>query len=254
MGKLRKLRKGIETYEDFVFDSLNVYAGIDCVVTLDLLRAIFPRIASKPRYAEVTAEGINIGQAPDILTELLEIKTLALEFTCDLKITGMYYDREANLQMGHRMSEDMKATKARIDEAAGMDVPLSGDAFYRYLYRTKGYQSVVKTKTGDEATSGEALEKLAEIYEEDRDLLLDIKRFIDVRAMFNGFIDGYIEKYVKYDSRIHCDYLLHGTSSHRISSQNPNMLNQPRGYHGYNIRDLYTATPGYSLIAFDFSS
>jgi len=27
-----------------------------------------------------------------------------------------------------------------------------------------------------------------------------------------------------------------------------------RGYYGYNIRDLYTASEGYSLIAFDFSS
>lgn len=33
-----------------------------------------------------------------------------------------------------------------------------------------------------------------------------------------------------------------------------NMLNMPRGDDVYNIRDLYKATPGYSLIAFDFSS
>lgn len=214
-----------ETYEDFIFDELNLYAGIDVIVTLDLLRALFPKILAKPKYKHVTANDITEGNAPDILTELLEVKTLALEFTCDLKITGMYYDQEANTQMGIRMSQDMADTKARIDHMAGMDVPLSGGAFYNYLYRTKGYQSVVKTKTGDEATSGEALEELAKIYTEDADLLLDIKRYVDVRAMHNGFIDGYIDKFVKHDSRIHCDYLLHGTSSHRMSSQNPNMLN-----------------------------
>lgn len=243
-----------ETYEDFVFDELNVYAGIDTIVTLDLLRALFPKITAKPKYKDVCANDVIDGNAPDILTELLDVKTLALEFTCDLKITGMFYDQEANHVMGQRMQQDMDDTKARIDNLAGVDVPLSGGAFYNYLYRTKGYRSVVKTKTGDEATSGEALEALAKIYDEDRELLLDIKRFIDVRSMFNGFIDGYIDKFVRHDSRIHCDYLLHGTSSHRMSSQNPNMLNMPRGYHGYNIRDNYTATPGYSLIAFDFSS
>ena len=222
---IRKLKKGLETYEDFVFEELNVYAGIDTIVTLDLLKALFPTITAKPKYKDVCANDIIEGNAPDILTELLEVKTLALEFTCDLKITGMFYDQEANHQMGQRMQLDMDDTKARIDSAAGIDVPLSGGAFYNYLYRTKGYRSVVKTKNGDEATSGEALEALAEIYEDDRELLLDIKRFVDVRAMYNGFISGYIDKFVRHDSRIHCDYLLHGTSSHRMSSQNPNMLN-----------------------------
>lgn len=246
-------KKG-ETYEDFIFDELVTYAGIDCIATLDLLKALFPRLVSKPKYKNVCANEIIDGNAPDVLTELLEVKTLALEFTCDLKITGMFYDQEANTAMGIRMREDMDATKVRIDNAAGMDVPLSGGAFYDYLYKTKGYRSVVKTKKGDEATSGDALKELAKAYVDDRDLLLDIKRFVDVRSMYNGFIDGYIEKFVRYDSRIHCDYLLHGTSSHRMSSQNPNMLNMPRGYYGYNIRNNYTATPGYSLIAFDFSS
>lgn len=225
---IRKLKKKVETYEDFVFDELNVYAGIDCIVTLDLLKALFPVIAGKPKYKDVCANEVIDGHAPDILTELLNVKTLALEFTCDLKITGMFYDQQANNDMGIRMSADMEATKKRIDERAGMDVPLSGGAFYNYLYRTKGYQSVVKTKNGEDATSGEALEALAEIYTEDSELLKDIKRFIDVRSMFNGFVDGYIEKFVKHDSRIHCDYLLHGTSSHRMSSQNPNMLNIER--------------------------
>jgi len=243
-----------ETYEDFIFDELNVYAGIDCIATLDLLRALFPKLIAKPKYRNVCANDVTEGNAPDILTELLEVKTLALEFTCDLKITGMFYDQEANSQMGERMRQDMDDTKQRIDLLAGMDVPLSGGAFYNYLYRTKGYCSVVKTKTGDEATSGEALEALAEIYEDDRELLFDIKRFIDVRAMYNGFIDGYIEKFVKHDSRIHCDYLLHGTKSHRLSSQNPNMLNMSRGYYDYNTRNNYVATPGYSMVAIDFSS
>lgn len=217
--------KKLETYEDFVFEDLNVYAGIDCIVTLDLLKAIFPTITAKPKYKNVCANEVTEGHAPDILTELLEVKTLALEFTCDLKITGMYYDQEANNLMGQSMKRDMDDTKKRIDESAGMDVPLSGGAFYNFLYRTKGYQSNVKTKTGDEATSGEALEELAKLYPEDSVLLTDLKRYIDVRSMFNGFVDGYINKFVKHDSRIHCDYNLNGTSSHRISSTNPNLLN-----------------------------
>lgn len=224
-SKIRKLKKGVETYEDFLFQDLNLYAGIDTIVTLDLLKRLFPMITAQPKYSHVRGGDVEEGRAPRVLDELLNVKALALEFTCDLKITGMYYDQEANSLMGERMRIDMDDTKKRIDDMAGMDVPLSGGAFYQFLYRTKGYRSVVQTKNGDEATSGEALEALAKAYPEDEELLTDIKRYIDVRAMNNSFIEGYIEKFVKHDSRIHCDYLLHGTSSHRMSSQNPNMLN-----------------------------
>ncbi len=250
----RKLRKGIETYEDFDFDELNLYAGIDTIVTLDLLKALMPALTHRPRYRSYVGGVMSEVRAPDVFTELIDVKALALEFTCDLKICGMHYDIEANRAMGLKMQADMAQTKEVIDDIAGIDVPMSGGDFYNYLYRTRGYVSEIKTKNGDDATSGDALESLAESYPEDEDLLHAMKRFIDVRAMFNGFINGYVEKFVKYDSRIHCDYLLHGTSSHRISSQNPNLLNMPRGYYGYNIRDLYTATPGYTLLAFDFSS
>lgn len=224
-SKIRKFKKGIETYEDFLFQDLNLYAGIDTIVTLDLLKRLFPMITAQPKYSHVRGGDVIEGRAPRVLDELLNVKALALEFTCDLKITGMHYDQEANSLMGERMRIDMDDTKKRIDDMAGIDVPLSGGAFYQFLYRTKGYRSVVQTKNGDEATSGEALEALAKAYPEDEELLTDIKRYIDVRAMNNSFIEGYIEKFVKHDSRIHCDYLLHGTSSHRMSSQNPNMLN-----------------------------
>lgn len=254
MAKKRRKLNSNETYEDYVYDELNLYAGIDTIVTLDLLKALMPKLLAQPKYADYCANDLIEGTAPDVWTELLEVKTLALEFTCDLKITGMFYDQEANNLMGQRMYLDMQDTKERIDSAAGEDVPLSGAAFHSWLYKKRRYPSVVKTKHGDEATSGDALKKLAEVVPEDKDLLLDIKRFVDIRAMYNGFIDGYCDKFVKYDSKIHCDYNLNGTSSHRISSTNPNMLNQPRGYYGYNIRDCYIATPGYSFLAFDFSS
>lgn len=240
------------SYEYYDIEDLCLYAGIDTEATLGMLAVLMPLLQRRPRYHRVQAGEVISEYAPSIWSELLQVKTAALQFTCDLKITGMQYDIGANEDMLERMKIDMEATKKRIDDAVGMDVPLSGNAFHTFLYRTMGFRSVIQTKTGGEATSGDALKALHKEY--GHEWLLDIKRFIDVRSMRNNFIEGYVEKFVKRDSRIHCDYNLQGTSSHRISSTNPNMLNMPRGYHGYNIRDLYTATEGYTLIAFDFSS
>jgi DNA polymerase-1 len=39
-----------------------------------------------------------------------------------------------------------------------------------------------------------------------------------------------------------------------LSSSNPNLLNLPRGYYGYDIRSLYKVSKGCVFITFDFSS
>jgi DNA polymerase-1 len=243
------------TYEYYDYDDLCLYAGIDTEVTLNLLAKLMPQIRTSPEYFKSIKGTIIRSNATSIWRELLDVKQLALEFTCNLKITGMQYDIPANARMAVIMEKDLEDTRLRINAAVGRDVPLSGDGFSKFLFRDMRLVSDVKTDGGDDATSGEALKHLYEKY--GHEWLLDIKRYVEVRAMYNGFINDYVDKFVKKDGRIHCDYNLQGTSSHRISSTNPNMLNMPRpsrAYPLYNIRTLYTATEGHSLLAFDFSS
>lgn len=210
------------TYEDFDYEDLCTYAGVDTEVTLNLLRALMPSLLREPKYS-VREDGIqSFVKAPSIWSELVDVKTLALEFTCDLKITGMYYDQDANREMKTQMALELHTLKESIFAAIGKEIPLSGDGLGRFLYQEKRLKCPVKTAHGEDSTSGDALKELHEQYK--LPWLLDIKRFVDVRSMYNNFVDVYIDKYVKSDSRIHCDYNLQGTSSHRISSTNPRML------------------------------
>lgn len=247
-------KKKPPTYEYYNFDELCTYAGIDNVATSELLARLWVPLNAKPHFRDYDAGTIKDIMAPSIIDELINVKQLALEFTCNLKITGMYYNQERNTLMAARMKEDLVDCEERIYAAAGKTFHLKGQELYNFLYREKRYVCTVKTKGGDDATSGDALKEMIKNYPEDADLLRDIKRWQDVTAMYNNFIVSYIHDFVKPDSRIHASYNLQGTSSHRINSTDPNMLNMPRGYYGYNIRDLYTATPGYTLMAFDFSS
>lgn len=61
------------------------------------------------------------------------------------------------------------------------------------------------------------------------------------------------------DGRVHCDFLLHGTVTGRLSSRNPNLQNIPRvtdedKARGFVIRSIFKADPGWKLLAADLSS
>ncbi len=60
------------------------------------------------------------------------------------------------------------------------------------------------------------------------------------------------------DGRVHCDYLLHGTVTGRLSSRNPNLQNIPRVTdedvkRGFVIRSVFIADTGWKLVAADLS-
>lgn len=241
------------TYEWYDYDVLNAYAGLDCVGTLELMASLMPKLLEKPRYVWHNQGVRTVGTAPSVFSEQIDIKAKALEFICDMEIVGMEYDIQGNRLMDNRMIEDLAATEDQIFTAIGKRIDLSSAAALKeFLYVEKGFKAPIQTKHGDDSTSGDALKALAK--EHGLPWLEAIKKRNDVASMHNSFIRTYVDDWVKSDGRVHPSYNLHGTSSHRISSSNPNLLNLPRGYYGYNIRQLYTAKAGYIFLAFDFSS
>ena len=177
----------------------------------------------------------------------------AFEFIIDLELNGIKYDVEGNRAMAARMVAEVEELETQIFEALGSTISLdSGDAMTNLLYVEKGFDVLTRTKTGEPSTDGEALAALAEKYE--LPWLKLIAKRKDIVSIYRTFIQNYVEDFVKPDGRIHSSYNLHGTSSFRISGDNPNFTQIPRPKHGYNIRDLFVPRPGYVFIALDFSS
>lgn len=241
------------TYEWYDYDILNAYAGLDCVATSELMASLMPKLLEKPRYTWYKQGVRTVSTAPSVFSEQIDIKTKALEFICDMEIVGMEYDIQGNRHMDNLMVEDLAATEEQIFSAIGKRIDLSSSAVLKeFLYVEKGFKAPIQTKHGDDSTSGDALKALAKQHQ--LPWLEAIKKRNDVASMHNSFIRTYVEDWVKSDGRVHPSYNLHGTSSHRISSSDPNLLNLPRGYYGYNIRRLYTSKAGFVFLAFDFSS
>ena len=85
----------------------------------------------------------------------------------------------------------------------------------------------------------------------------DFKRLDKIRSTY---LEPLVE-FIDADGRIRCDILLHGTETYRTSAQKPNLQNQPRtsdddiarGQGWVNVRQLYYAPPGYTIVQADYS-
>lgn len=252
------------TYEDFPYDDLMTYAGIDCIVTSDLLAETFPKLLEEPTYKEVTNEGVVTRRAPAILSMFENYLTLTHEYIIDMEINGMAYDVEENRRIGKKMTEEVAELEDKILAKIGTKINLdSGLEVGKLLYETMGFEAPFKTKGGDNAVDGAAILTLAgvdpraNVYtSENPDLqwLCDMAKRRDIVSVYRTFIATYVEDWVRKDGRIHPSYNLTGTSGGRISGDSPNLLQLPRNKHGYNVRKCYTPSKGNVFICADFSS
>lgn len=154
------------------------------------------------------------------------------------------------------ISQDLHITlqklEAQIQEYAGTAVnPNSpkqlGEILFDVLQiSTKGLK---KTAKGARSTKESELEKLKDAHP----IVPLILKHRELQKLVSTYVDA-LPKLVGEDGRIHATFLQTGTTTGRFSSQNPNMQNLPtRSDEGKNIRDAFIASPGYVLVACDYS-
>jgi len=124
------------------------------------------------------------------------------------------------------------------------------------LYDILGLKSPDKEKP--RGTDKEILEQL------DHPLcnaISDVRKF---KKVVSTYIDKMPEEASKYpDKRIHCKFNQYGAETGRVSSDSPNLQNIPsRSFKlkdgteidsGHDVRQLFTASPGYIMLSCDYS-
>ena len=255
------------TYEDFDYDKLNLYAGIDCIATSGIASALWPELSkSEPMYIPNEKGEKTKVLAPAIIDSVLKIEMPAHEFILDLEINGIGYSKGRNEWFDKKMRAEISEMDEKIFSSAqvGRRIDLnSGLVLAEFLYYEKGFKPPFMTKGGEPAVDGPALLTLAGLdpiggkyvtKDPAFQYLADIAKRRDISSVHNTFIKTYYTDWVKRTGRIHPSYNLFGTSSFRITGSDPNLTQLPRARHGYNVRCCYTAPEGYVFISFDFSS
>jgi DNA polymerase-1 len=123
---------------------------------------------------------------------------------------------------------------------------LSEILFTKMALPTKG---IKKSASGGYSTDISTLEKLEEEYP----IIKKIIDFRELQKLLSTYIDV-LPELVKEDGRLHAEFIQHGSSTGRFSSNNPNLQNIPtRTDLGRAIRDAFIAEPGWKLVSFDYS-
>ena len=126
------------------------------------------------------------------------------------------------------------------------------------MYSEEGFHfEVIKnTESGKPSTDEETLTNLRlTVKKPDSPKAIFLDRFLELRGlekMYKTYIEGWNEK-VQDDDRLHGRFLIHGTTSGRLSSEEPNAQQIPKTSVDPNIKLQLKAPKGTLYIASDFS-
>lgn len=121
----------------------------------------------------------------------------------------------------------------------------SGQQVSWLLYDCLEYTSEEKTKKGNPSTSYETLKGIS-IDHPELKTLVDYK---EAKAVYSTFVEGMLDR-VEEDNRIYPGFFVNGTTTGRISHNNPNMGNLPTD--GV-IRNFFIPDEGNCIIGADYS-
>jgi len=185
------------------------------------------------------------------LSVLNEIDQPAAEVLSEMEITGIRIDTESLKQYAEDLLVEANTVAQESYEILGHEVNLaSPKQLQKVLFEDLGMQGTKALKTGY-STNAEALSLL---FEQNQHPFLDkLLAHRDVTKIEQ--ITQTLIRAVSNDSRIHTTYSMVGTSTGRLSSENPNLQNIPiKSAKGQRLREAFLPLEGHeSLLTADYS-
>ncbi len=148
--------------------------------------------------------------------------------------------------------KELTQKEKKIHEIAGQEFNINspkqlGDIVYDTL--GLGVKNQKRTATGQRSTRESELEKLRDQHP----VIEEILRYRELQKLLSTYVDS-LPTMVGSDGRVHTTFLQAGTTTGRMSSQNPNLQNIPiRTEEGRAIRKAFVAEKGCELVSIDYS-
>ena len=178
----------------------------------------------------------------------MEVELPLVAVLAGMEDAGIAVDRGYLLEMSGRLRSDIAEIEQSIFELAGAEFNVNSTLQLRkVLFEKLGLPIIKKTPKGMPSTDAAVLEKLDHPVV---DLLLEFRKLEKIRS---SHVDGYISL-ISADGRIHTSFNQMGTSTGRVSSENPNLQTIPiRTELGRTVRRAFVAGEGRVLLVADYS-
>lgn len=167
----------------------------------------------------------------------------------DMEHAGFFVDKKALYEYGESLNAGIDSLQQSIWNHAGHSFNINspkqlGEVLFEELMLPSGK----KTKTGW-STSADVLEKLSGKHE----IVDEVLEYRMLTKLKSTYADGLL-KVISEDGRIHTSFQMTVTATGRLSSTEPNLQNVPvRKKLGAQIRNMFVASPGMSLVDADYS-
>lgn len=241
------------TRKDYEQDQLlRDFAGVD-IVRADPLELFAEEPASLNAWAAAVLFVVTTKQlVPKTITTVYQaIELPSSVVLAKMESTGIAIDRENLESQKESLSKEVDEIAKQAYSIIGHEVNLaSPKQLQTVLFEELGFEGTRSVKTGY-STNAEALADLLEQTGHPfLEKLLAHRDVSKIRQMSETLLDA-----IKPDGRIHTSYLQTGTSTGRLSSENPNLQNIPiKTERGQRLRSAFIAGSGFvDLLTADYS-
>ncbi len=223
------------TFNQVALEEATAYAAEDADVTLQLHQTLWPRLEGLERLADVYRE-IEVPLVP-VLSRM--------------ERTGVLVDRHLLGKQSRELAEKMQTIEKQAHDEAGGPFNLgSPRQIQEILFERQGLPVLQKTPKGQPSTAESVLQELADDYALPR-LILEHRAMSKLKSTYTDKLPLMIDPDT---GRVHTSYHQAVAATGRLSSSDPNLQNIPvRTTEGRRIRKAFIATPGYKLLAADYS-
>ncbi|NNF17677.1 MAG: DNA polymerase I [Gammaproteobacteria bacterium] len=223
------------TFDQVHLDTAGPYAAEDADLTLRLHHVLWPQLEKLKRLSEVYTT-IEKPLVPVLL---------------EMEHTGVCLDIAMLRDLSVEFAGVMKKLEEAAHAAAGGPFNLgSPKQLQEILFEKQGLPVIRKTPKGQPSTAEDVLQELAHDYPLPQ-LILDYRSLSKLKSTYS---DKLPELADPETGRVHTSYHQAVAATGRLSSADPNLQNIPiRTAQGRRIRQAFIASPGYTLLAADYS-
>ncbi|ARS52937.1 DNA polymerase I [Kushneria konosiri] len=229
--------KGVKqlTFNQVALEQAVEYACEDIDVTLRLHAHLRPRLEQEGRLAEVI--------------DTLELPLISV--LTRMERTGVAVDTAKLGEQSRSLGERITELERDAFELAGREFNLgSPKQLGEILFEEQKIPVIKKTPKGAPSTAEAVLEELALDYPLPK-VIMEHRGLSKLKSTYTDKLPQLINATT---GRIHTSYHQAVTATGRLSSSDPNLQNIPiRSDIGRRIRTAFIATPGYQLVAADYS-
>ncbi|MFJ4456373.1 DNA polymerase I [Pseudomonas sp. NPDC089392] len=224
------------TFNQINLDKAGPYAAEDADITLRLHHALQARLA----------------QTPSVQPVLMDIEMPLVPVLAKIERQGALVDAALLHVQSGELGVKMAELEQRAYELAGEEFNLgSPKQLGAILYDKLGMPVLSKTAKGQPSTAEAVLDELAEQGYPLPEVLMQYRSLSKLKSTYTDKLPGQINPRT---GRIHTSYQQAVAATGRLSSSDPNLQNIPiRTAEGRRIRQAFVASPGYKLLAADYS-